>query len=123
VTPFVLCAGLLAGCGGDGDGGSKPRAEAVPAGEPARVTADEYSFDPDRLSVASGRVRIVLKNDGSVAHNLKVLKDGEEVGGTPTFVGGESRSATLRLRPGRYEMVCTVGDHEQLGMRGTLVVR
>jgi hypothetical protein len=29
----------------------------------------------------------------------------------------------VRLRPGRYVLVCTLGDHEALGMRTVLVVR
>ena len=87
------------------------------------MVAREYSFAPANLAVAAGRVRIILRNEGSVAHNLKVQKDGEELGGTPTFVGGESRSSSVELRPGRYEMVCTVGDHAQLGMQGTLIAR
>jgi uncharacterized cupredoxin-like copper-binding protein len=29
----------------------------------------------------------------------------------------------LRLEPGTYEMLCTVGDHAQLGMKGELTVR
>ena len=30
---------------------------------------------------------------------------------------------TVSMAPGTYEMLCTVGDHAQLGMRGTLMVR
>jgi len=29
----------------------------------------------------------------------------------------------VRLAPGRYRIVCTVGDHEQLGMSSELEVR
>jgi uncharacterized cupredoxin-like copper-binding protein len=44
------------------------------------------------------------------------------VGGTPAFQGGK-RTAHVKLEPGRYEFLCTVGDHAELGMRGTLRVR
>ena len=37
--------------------------------------------------------------------------------------GGESRSARLNLEHGNYEILCTVGDHAELGMTGTLRVR
>ncbi len=115
---------LLAGCGGDdggGDGTAPTR--TVAAGKTVRVVAKEYSFDPENLSVASGRVRLALDNEGALAHNLKVLKGGEELGGTPTFTAGQTRAGLVALRPGRYEIVCTVGDHAQLGMRGTLLAR
>jgi uncharacterized cupredoxin-like copper-binding protein len=29
----------------------------------------------------------------------------------------------VRLTPGTYEMLCTVGDHAELGMRGELEVK
>jgi plastocyanin len=61
-------------------------------------------------------------NAGSLAHDLRVFRGDREVGGTPAFQGG-SRTATLRLGPGDYRMVCTVGDHAQLGMRAVLRVR
>jgi uncharacterized cupredoxin-like copper-binding protein len=44
------------------------------------------------------------------------------VGGTPTFQGGRTRTAWIKLQLGSYRMVCTVGDHEDLGMVGTLEV-
>ena len=66
---------------------------------------------------------IQLKNAGSLAHNLKLTRSGETLGGTPTFPGGETRSGRVNLEPGRYEMVCTVGDHAELGMRGDFEVK
>jgi plastocyanin len=69
-----------------------------------------------------GTLRIKLENKGSLAHDLKVEKDGREIGGTDAFPAGESRSASVRLAKGTYEFVCTVGDHAELGMRGKLKV-
>ena len=116
----------LAGCGGD-----EPAAESggppvtVPAGREVRVAGDEYSFTPAKVVVAGtkGPVKVTLDNRGSLAHNLKLFAGERELGGTPTFTGGESRSGSVRLPPGRYRMVCTVGNHEELGMTGTLEVR
>lgn len=89
-----------------------------------RVIAEEYSFDPARVDVSgAGQLTIRLRNAGSLAHNLKLTRNGETIGGTPTFPGGETRSGRVNLEPGRYEMVCTVGDHAELGMRGELEVK
>jgi plastocyanin len=88
-----------------------------------RVGAREYSFDPNAIAVEkAGEVRITLRNEGDLAHDLRVERGGRDIGGTPAFQGGE-RSVRLRLAPGSYRFFCSVGDHEQLGMKGSLRVR
>ena len=121
----VPCALLLAaaGCGG-GDGGNPSRTVTTAAGGTVTISADEYRFDPDRVVVRGpGALRIVLRNDGSVAHDIRLRRGGKDVGGTPSFAPGGSMAARVSLKPGTYEMLCTVGDHAQLGMRGTLTVK
>ena len=118
---LALLALLLAGCGDDEE---QVRTVTTPANSTVRVVADEYSFDPGSIAVSgAGTLTIRLRNEGSLAHNLKVRREGEQVGGTPSFPGGESRSARLNLEHGNYEILCTVGDHAELGMTGTLRVR
>jgi plastocyanin len=121
----VPCAMLafLAGCGGDDD--EEPtRSVTVNPNSTLRVTADEYSFDPGRVVVrGAGPLTIRLRNDGDLAHNLRIERDGEDIGGTPTFRGGQTQSGRVNLEHGRYELICTVGDHAELGMRGELEVR
>jgi len=122
VQALCACAAALGGCGGTDD--APTRTVQVGAGESVRVTAREYSFDPGGLVFKSaGTVRITLDNRGSLAHNIKVLEDGREIGGTESFAGGGERTAAVDLRRGKYRLVCTVGDHEEKGMRGTLQVR
>ena len=117
LAAFVL---LAASCGGDDQPG---RTVTAPADGAVRVVAKEYSFDPSTIVMrSSGTLRLTLENDGSLAHNLKLMRDGQDVGGTPSFPGGESRSARVRVERGSYEYVCTVGDHAELGMKGTLKV-
>jgi plastocyanin len=121
----VPCASLLAfaACGGDGQDNAA-RSVSVKPNSTLRVIAQEYSFDPARVEVSgAGRLTIRLRNEGSLAHNLKLARNGERIGGTPTFPGGETRSGRVNLEHGRYEMVCTVGDHAELGMRGELEVK
>jgi plastocyanin len=114
---------LLGGCGGGDDDGNA-RSVTVAPGETVRIEGSEYSFDPGRVVVeGAGALTIELENTGSLAHNLRLRRDGEEVGGTPTFPGGETQSGRVELEPGAYDMVCTVGDHEELGMKGELEVK
>jgi plastocyanin len=117
---IVLC---LAGCGG-GDDEEPARSVTVNPNSTLRVTADEYSFDPGRVVVrGAGPLTIRLRNDGDLAHNLRLERDGEDLGGTPTFEGGETQDGRVNLEHGNYVMICTVGDHAELGMTGELEVR
>jgi plastocyanin len=129
----ALASALLAlgGCGGGdnkGDGGEK-KGDAVTVGhnQPIAFGADEYSFEPKKVTVNAGTsqptvVRFVLRNNGSLAHDLHIEKDGSDLGGTPIFGPGKVDSGQAKLAPGTYEFLCTVGDHAALGMKGTLIV-
>jgi plastocyanin len=114
---------LVVGCGGD-DSKQSSSTATVDSGGTVKVTAREYAFDPDRVVVeGGGSLKIELANDGDLAHNIRVRRDGEEIGGTPSFPSGRTESATVRLQPGKYELLCTVGDHADLGMKGELEVK
>jgi plastocyanin len=121
LTPLSL--GLIACGGDDSEGGGPPK--TFTKGQTVAVKGDEYSFDPGTVTVegGGGDVNISLENAGSLAHNLRLLRGGSDVGGTPTFTGGETKAAKVKLEPGEYEMICTVGDHADLGMKGKLTVR
>ena len=67
-------------------------------------------------------IRFTLRNDGSLAHDVHVEKDGSDLGGTPIFGPGKTEPGKATLAPGTYEFICTVGNHADLGMKGTLTV-
>lgn len=128
----VLAIGLavaLAGCGGDGDDGQSAETQPSPqaAGGKVRVTLDDFSIAPKALVVERGST-ITAENTGAVVHNFTVEKgpdaneDTEDLAASTTFGPGESDDLKLDLKPGRYVTVCTVADHRQLGMTGTLTV-
>ena len=118
----ALVALVAGGCGDDDD--SPGRTVTVEPGKTVAVVADEYSFDPETVVLTGGgELTIELDNQGSLAHNLRVFDGGTEVGGTPTFIGGDPRPGTVEVEPGEYELVCTVGDHADLGMTGNLAGR
>jgi plastocyanin len=124
-TLALALAATVASIGGCGDDDAPSGRTATAAvGEPVAVVATEYAFDPATLVLeGGGELEVELENRGSLAHNLRVLQGAEELGGTATFPGGESRSATVEVEPGTYRLVCTVGNHEELGMVGELQVR
>jgi plastocyanin len=125
LTPALALLIALAGCGGGGGGG---KSVTVAAGKPIAVTADEYRFDPKAIVVTGASkgtttLRIELRNDGGQAHDLHVERDGKDLGGTPVFGPGQTQSGSVKLAPGKYDFFCSVGDHEALGMKGTLEIR
>jgi plastocyanin len=121
-----LTALLLALAGGCGDDDDEPgRTVTANPGETVQVVAEEYSFDPGNIVLTRpGNFRVRLDNQGSLAHNLRVLDGAIPLGGTPTFIGGDARTGVVRIQqPGEYKLECTVGDHAALGMTGKLTVR
>jgi plastocyanin len=118
---LALCSLLVLGCGGNDEPG---RTVTAPANAKLRVVGVEYSFDPAAIVLkGAGTLTVTLENKGSLAHNLKVLRGDEEIGGTPTLPAGQTGAARLNLEQGSYRIICSVGDHEELGMTGTLRVR
>lgn len=123
LLPLTALLLLGSGCGG-GDDDDPGRTVTVESPASLTVVGDEYSFDPETIVLTGGgELEINLDNQGSLAHNLRVFDGGADIGGTPTFAGGEARSGSVTVEPGEYELICTVGSHADLGMTGTLTVR
>jgi plastocyanin len=94
------------------------------------MSLDEFRVDPSRVFTPTGRVRIVAHNVGRLTHNVAILDDDRSPDAVPTEFGrsrtahpGETVVARAMLRPGRYRIVCTLANHDNLGQYGTLVVR
>jgi plastocyanin len=125
---LLLAAVLLgvAGCGGSEEPPDLPA--KLPAGKPLTVGAKEYVFSPNRVTVEGApargtRQRIALDNRGELAHNIEVLDGDRVVGRLRSFPPGQERDLTVDLPPGEYRFICTVADHDEKGMHGTIAVR
>jgi plastocyanin len=125
---LVLIATLLPGCSSGGHNDVKNRdALTVGRNQPIVFGASEYKFEPKSIVVNSGTtqptvVRFVVRDNGALAHDLHIEKDGKDLGGTAIFAPGSQASGQATLGPGSYEFICTVGDHAGLGMKGALTV-
>jgi uncharacterized cupredoxin-like copper-binding protein len=96
------------------------------------VRLAEYSITPEHIQVRAGRVTLVARNVGRLTHNLAVVqfkrpKSGEEQKqygpATKTlFPGQASAPITVDLKPGKYRLVCTIANHDNLGQYGELKV-
>lgn len=86
------------------------------------IAESEYKLDPADPSTAAGSVTFNVTNDGQIAHNFEVEGNGveEEV---ETIDPGASGTLTIDdLKPGSYEIYCSIEGHRDLGMEGTLTV-
>jgi plastocyanin len=111
-TPEKKKAGAPSG-GGASAGGTLTLA-ADPSGQ--------IRFDTNSLRAKAGRVTISFVNQSQVPHNVTVqTASGTFVAGSATITGS-STTLTTTLKPGSYTYYCSVDSHEQLGMKGTLVV-
>jgi len=152
VTGFGAGAILLGfgGCGGGGDNGSTTQAQtaAQPAGGGSvTINMSEYAFSPNNGSTNAGTVKISTPNQGKLPHELVLLKTNQAPGSLPTLSNGEvdeegleakgvespgeiedvapgeTKSASLKLTPGKYVMICNLPGHYKQGMYGTLTVK
>jgi plastocyanin len=120
---LLLCAAPLFGCGRDG-----PYVPA--AGHTVSLRLDEYRVLPQRVTVPAGRVRIVARDVGRLTHNVAIVQFDRPLGEdeekqyarTPTAHPGDVVRTAVTLKPGRYRLVCTIANHDNLGQYGTLKV-
>ena len=112
----LLCAVALAGCGGD-----EPTARARDGS--VRIVLDDFSIRPQTVRGDAGRMRFEVVNRGRAGHNFRLRRGPGEPLKLTTLLPGDSESIAAELPAGDYRMVCTVANHEELGMYGTLVLR
>lgn len=129
----LAAAGIAAGCGGDDDDGdtTAPATTATETeaggGGAQTVTMTEFEFDPNDLVAKQGDT-ITAENTGSTVHNLTIEegpdpeKASTEVTGTPDVNAGDSADLKVDADPGEYSIVCTISNHRELGMIGTIKV-
>lgn len=113
----LLAAASLAGCGG-------PPPVTQPRDDRLEITLDDFLIRPQNVRARAGRLTFAVTNGGRLGHNLRLRggSEGEQVVAT-TLLPGEGARRSVTLAPGAYTMLCTVANHEQLGMTGALVVR
>lgn len=87
------------------------------------VTMTDFRMRPQVISAPAGRLTVQVDNAGRLPHNFRI----RGIGGTrlkiATLLPGERFSRTFRLGKGDWRIFCSIGNHEELGMYGTLVTR
>ncbi|NET39129.1 MAG: hypothetical protein F6K19_45345 [Cyanothece sp. SIO1E1] len=102
-------------------------------------SANELKFVPDQLTFKAGeRYKLILDNPSSLKHyfTAKDFADGiwtqkveagkVEVKGAIHEVelkpGAEAEWVFIPIKPGAYELHCSVPGHAEAGMKGTIIV-
>jgi len=109
----------------------------VPAGAIA-VDLSEWHVVVPRSTLQTGSLTFVVRNTGSIAHDLTILKtdlpadqlpqesgkareDGK-VAGTTSLNPGQSAQLQVTLPPGNYVFICNEVGHYALGMHTAVKV-
>ena len=70
-----------------------------------------------------GRITFRATNRGKTGHTLHVLRGERDVVAISTLLPGETGEGSGTFTRGEYKLVCILGNHEELGMYGTLTRR
>lgn len=119
MAALVLMAS--AACGG-GDDAAVPDAgrDAAQSGDAVTFVAEDIRYDDAPDEVKPGQLVFELVNDGSLPHTVTIEElDDRTVVSTS---GGETATGEVELEPGTYTYYCSVGNHREQGMEGTLEV-
>ena len=127
VVPALMALALFdTACAG-------PAAEA-PAGSQVVAELADTKITVNVPSVKAGKIKIGVRNLGTMEHSFEVLKtdlppdklpvDGAsakakedgKVGEIPSIPAGKSAAVTLDLTPGKYVFICNIAGHYGLGM-------
>ena len=96
-----------------------PQATTTTSAKPAatKVPVSETEFKITLASTAAlkaGQITFVAKNDGKIPHDLAIKQTGDK---TKLISPGGSAELKVTLKPGTYELYCTVPGHEAAGMK------
>ena len=122
---LAVIALALAACGGGG------------GATELTVSMEDIRFDPAEWSVSAGEeISLTAINAGFLDHEFVIVEAGSEISTTDEFsdgdaywetgaISGQTTSEFTFTAPeaGEYQVICTIDNHFDAGMAGTLTVR
>jgi uncharacterized cupredoxin-like copper-binding protein len=84
-----------------------------------KVTETEFKIALPSTRLAAGRITFDVQNAGKLPHDLAIKGVQER---TNLIPAGGSAALTVTLKPGTYELWCTVPGHEAAGMKLDITV-
>jgi uncharacterized cupredoxin-like copper-binding protein len=98
-----------------------PATTTTAAPKAVQVSETEFKIKLPETALAAGSYAFDVKNDGQAPHDLVVKGAGVDER-TKTLNAGESATLTVDLKPGTYELYCSLPGHKQAGMDLKLTV-
>lgn len=127
-TAAAALAATLAACGGGASGGGAPAAgsgspgSGASAGKTVTVTETEFHLAMSTTTLSPGRYTFVAHNAGSITHALEISGPGVADTSTGLVTPGQTKSVTVTLSPGGYDVFCPVANHKAMGMDAHVTV-
>jgi uncharacterized cupredoxin-like copper-binding protein len=126
VVAFVFFFGMLAAVETFGAESGKHEAAgpgtppaAAPQGNAVVVDESEFKIVAPTTSFKAGQITFEAKNVGKIPHDLAIKGTSDK---TALIQPGGSATLSVNLKPGKYELYCTVPGHEAAGMRLNITV-
>jgi len=102
--------------------GSTEAAGTVAAGASIVMHMKDFSYTPDKVTAAAGTITLHLQNEGRYTHDFRIEGNGVKVE-SGRVGAGFAHDFTVTLKPGTYDIDCSISNHAKRGMTGTLVVK
>ena len=115
----ALVALPLSACGGGSSASSKCGAASTASPSVTVHALDALKYDKTEYSAKAGDVTLQLTDDGSLVHTLLVKDHDCKLSVSSR---GDTKTGTVNLPAGTYEIFCDVPGHESSGMKATLTV-
>jgi len=81
-----------------------------------KVTLSEYKIEMP-ASLPPGPTTFNVTNTGSKKHNLEIKGQGTDEKLDSDLKQGETGTMQIDLKPGAYQALCPVGNHDHKGMK------
>ena len=120
-VPFIAIS--LLGCSSSSSASNT--SATIPADATVVTAIDGIAWDAKSYvaTAVDGKVTIVAKNDSTLPHNLHLVDaDSVDIGlSLDVNKRGDVDTASVRLAPGTYQVICTIAGHGN--MKATLTVK
>jgi uncharacterized cupredoxin-like copper-binding protein len=92
---------------------------AKPEASTVKATETEFKIALASTQLKAGKITFDVKNDGQIEHDLAIKGMSQQ---TKLIPKGGSAQLVVTLKPGTYELYCTVAGHEAAGMKLNVTV-